>query len=181
MSWEDVLKTSKIQQFHDHFNEWVDIQRDLQKDWPDEGKMTSEDIDDLMEDILNNAPDRGRGVQQYNRNEVWAELDDAYRKIRIEKRRSELPKEPTFDLPKAQSAFAEVVTHVKWRFRDQGLLPIAMRQMEKLDNKLASVKNNFDMDSWIENFKMNVVTNFGNDYFETRDLDNWLKSNGFRK
>jgi len=91
-----------------------------------------------------------------------------------------LKEEKTFDLERAQYAYDDIIFHVFKRMRGQRReQAIAIRDMQKLDNELAKVKTNEDMKTWIQKFKMRVATLWANDYFEVRDLDDWLKSNGF--
>ena len=96
--------------------------------------------------------------------------------------------EINFDLPKAQHAYDDVIFHVNKRFKGQGYsdekleLATALKVMKKLDDELAQVKTNKDMDTWIRKFKRQVANNFANDFFQSgNDVDTWLVRNGFRK
>ena len=184
MDWaaENMHRRSAQYQFKEHIDSWMELQRDIMKDWKDSSfPMTPEDEKKILEQVTYDAVVRKHGNAEEHA--VWQELDEAWHKMRSGKSKahleSTLPQEPTFDLQRAQKAYDKVVLHVHKRFANQKRVHIpAMNTLFEVEKELKEVKTNIDMHHWIQKFKMKVVTLWANDYFEWMDFDRWLINNG---
>ena len=72
---QEKTKQEKIDRWFDNFNSW-------QTKNPDTKDVHS----DVMEYLINNAPNRGQGVQEYSKEEVHAKADDALQLLMANKR-----------------------------------------------------------------------------------------------